>query len=67
MVPTNIEKHLLTHPSVADAGVVGLPDDVDGELPVAFVVLSQPATEQELVNYTNGKIFLTGGSYHHNL
>jgi acyl-coenzyme A synthetase/AMP-(fatty) acid ligase len=31
--------HLLTHPSIVDAAVVGVPDDYSGELPMAFIVL----------------------------
>ena len=57
VVPTNIEKHLMTHPAVEDAGVVGLPHDVDGELPLAFVVVrdGHSVTADELVGYTNRK------------
>lgn len=58
MQPTNIERHMITHPAVADVAVVGLPDDIDGHRPLAFVVLSpdsQSVTVDELINYTNGK------------
>ena len=57
MVPTDVEKIMMTHPAIQDVGVVGLPDDVDGELPLAFVVLApgQNATVDELINYTNGE------------
>lgn len=56
MVPTNIEKHLLSHQAVQDAGVVGLPDDVDGELPVAFVVLKpeRSASAEEIIEFIAG-------------
>ncbi|KAJ7489366.1 acetyl-CoA synthetase-like protein [Mycena latifolia] len=37
--PAELEGHLLTHPSVVDAAVVGVPDEYSGELPMAFVVL----------------------------
>lgn len=59
-MPTNIEKHIMTHPSVEDAGVIGLPHDVDGELPLAFVVLREgkSVTPEEIINYTNGAILL---------
>ena len=40
--PVPIEQVLLHHPAVADAGVVGRPDAKSGEVPVAFVVLSDP-------------------------
>ncbi|KAJ6558663.1 phenylacetyl-CoA ligase [Mycena sp. CBHHK59/15] len=37
--PAELEGHLLTHPSVVDAAVVGVPDEYSGELPRAFIVL----------------------------
>lgn len=37
--PSEVERVLLTHPSVKEACVVGMPDDDDGEVPVAYVVL----------------------------
>ena len=39
MAPAELEALLLTHPSVADAAVVPLPDEEAGEIPKAFVVL----------------------------
>ncbi|KZT00929.1 phenylacetyl-CoA ligase [Laetiporus sulphureus 93-53] len=39
VAPAELEGHLLDHPHVADAGVIGLPDEYSGELPLAFVVL----------------------------
>jgi acetyl-CoA synthetase len=49
-----VETALLKHPSVAEAGVTGRPDDVRGEVIAAFVVLRQGhepshALRQELV------------------
>jgi acyl-CoA synthetase (AMP-forming)/AMP-acid ligase II len=48
----------LSHPAVADAGVVGLPDVVAGELPTAMVVRHPNSTEaiseKELMNYVSG-------------
>ncbi|XP_032525344.2 uncharacterized protein LOC116776292 [Danaus plexippus] len=49
--PAEIETTLLKHPSVLDAGVVGVPHPVSGEVPVAFVVKSGPVTEAELVKF----------------
>ena len=37
--PTEIEEVLMSHPAVADAGVVGIPDEEWGEVPAAAVVL----------------------------
>ncbi|HYH83867.1 MAG TPA: 4-coumarate--CoA ligase family protein [Pyrinomonadaceae bacterium] len=39
VAPAELEALLLTHPSVADAAVVPVPDDEAGEIPKAFVVL----------------------------
>ncbi|XP_066145107.1 luciferin 4-monooxygenase-like isoform X2 [Euwallacea fornicatus] len=38
VAPAEVEGLLLTHPSIRDAAVVGLPDEDAGELPLAFVV-----------------------------
>jgi O-succinylbenzoic acid--CoA ligase len=41
--PAEVEAVLLTHPAVADAAVVGRPDERWGAVPVALVVLADPA------------------------
>ncbi|HEX5614429.1 MAG TPA: 4-coumarate--CoA ligase family protein [Acidimicrobiia bacterium] len=41
--PAELEALLLTHPQVADAAVIGLPDDEAGEIPAAYVVLKPGA------------------------
>ncbi|ENN71727.1 hypothetical protein YQE_11649, partial [Dendroctonus ponderosae] len=38
VAPAELEALLMTHPSIADAAVVGLPDEDAGELPLAYVV-----------------------------
>jgi 4-coumarate--CoA ligase len=50
VAPAELESLLLTHPAVADAAVVGLPDEEAGEIPVAYVVLKPEvaATPEEL-------------------
>ncbi len=50
-----VETAFLKHPAVAEAGVVGRPDEIRGEVISAFVVLKQghepsPALRQELVD-----------------
>ncbi len=49
--PRDVEDVLLAHPAVATAAVVGRPDELYGEEVVAFVSLSGPATEQELLDH----------------
>jgi len=51
--PLDIENILLTHSSVKECVIVGIPDDVYGENVKAFVVLHDDfgATEQELINF----------------
>jgi 4-coumarate--CoA ligase len=39
--PAEVEALLLTHPDIADAAVIGLPDEEAGEIPAAYVVLKQ--------------------------
>ncbi|KAI0040816.1 acetyl-CoA synthetase-like protein, partial [Auriscalpium vulgare] len=46
VAPAELEGHLLQHADVADACVVGVPDDFSGEIPLAFVVLHAPAAER---------------------
>jgi acetyl-CoA synthetase len=38
--PVEIEEALAAHDAVADAGVIGVPDDERGEVPKAFIVLA---------------------------
>ncbi|KAG8743208.1 hypothetical protein FRC10_000279 [Ceratobasidium sp. 414] len=45
VAPAELEGHLLDHPMVDDAGVIGLPDEYSGEVPLAFVVLSAQAKQ----------------------
>ena len=43
VAPAELEGHLLKHPDVDDACVVGVPDEYSGELPLAFIVPSHDA------------------------
>ena len=47
VAPAELEALLVTHPSVADVAVVGVPDDEAGEVPKAFVVCA-PGCAPEL-------------------
>jgi acyl-CoA synthetase (AMP-forming)/AMP-acid ligase II len=51
--PAELEALLLTHPSIADAAVIPVPDEEAGELPKAYIVLKPaiPATAHEIMDY----------------
>lgn len=50
--PAEIEGVLLTHPKIKDAAVIGIPDEMAGELPLAFVVKADDSlTEDEVINF----------------
>ncbi len=51
--PAELEALLVTHPAVADAAVIGIPDDEAGELPKGFIVLrpGAKASEQEIQTF----------------
>jgi acyl-CoA synthetase (AMP-forming)/AMP-acid ligase II len=47
--PAEVESALLSHPSVVDCAVLGLPDEVWGETVAALVCLSDETTAEELI------------------
>lgn len=53
VAPAELEAMLIAHPNIADAAVVPMKDDASGEIPVAFVVVSDGAdiTEDEIKQY----------------
>ncbi|RZC41434.1 AMP-binding domain containing protein, partial [Asbolus verrucosus] len=56
--PVELESLLIQHPAVKDAGIVGIPDERAGEVPLAFIV-KQPnknVSEEELVRYIEGNV-----------
>jgi len=58
VAPAEIEGILMSHPSVKDAAVVGIPDDAAGELPKAYVV-KVPGSQveaRELIEWVSGKL-----------
>jgi acyl-coenzyme A synthetase/AMP-(fatty) acid ligase len=61
VAPAALEAILLAHPAVADAAVIGRPDEESGEVPTAVIVLRQPAADtgaigRELLAYVAGRV-----------
>ena len=42
---------MLTHSGIADAAVIPSPNEEAGEVPKAFVVLTEPLTPQEIMDW----------------
>ncbi|KAJ3283838.1 hypothetical protein HK104_010199, partial [Borealophlyctis nickersoniae] len=59
VAPAELEAHLLTHPAVADAAVIGIPDADAGEVPRAFVVLKPGVTgvkDTDIAQFIESKV-----------
>ncbi|RMD81491.1 MAG: o-succinylbenzoate--CoA ligase [Chloroflexi bacterium] len=54
--PAEVEAVLLSHPAVAESGVVGVPDPEWGQRPVAAVVVRQPVTSEELMMHCRARL-----------
>jgi acyl-CoA synthetase (AMP-forming)/AMP-acid ligase II/cytochrome P450 len=54
--PTELEAVLLTHPAVRDAAVVGVPHDVAGEVPKAYVVLGSQEPLESVLSYVAARV-----------
>ncbi len=56
--PAELEALLLTHPQIADAAVIGLPDDEAGEIPVGYVVMKEgsDATEDDIKAFVAAEV-----------
>jgi acyl-coenzyme A synthetase/AMP-(fatty) acid ligase len=46
----------MTHPKVADAAVVGVPDEEASEIPKGFVVVRQTATAEEIMAFVAERV-----------
>ena len=56
--PEEIETTIATHPAVADVGVIGVPDELRGQIAKAFVVLKpgQAVTAEEIIAHCRDQI-----------
>ncbi|MBM4330527.1 MAG: long-chain fatty acid--CoA ligase [Deltaproteobacteria bacterium] len=56
--PREIEEVLYTHPAVYEAAVIGVPDEVKGEIPRAFISLKpgQQVSEREVIDFCKANL-----------
>ena len=54
--PAEIEGVLMSHSSVLDAGVIGMKDERWGEVPVAFIVMKNNISNEEIIHYCQQKL-----------
>ncbi|ORY53783.1 acetyl-CoA synthetase-like protein [Rhizoclosmatium globosum] len=57
--PAELEAYLLDHPAIADAAVIGIPNESSGEVPRAFVILKASmtsCTESDIISYIDKKV-----------
>ena len=56
VAPAELEAILLSHPCVADAAVIPLPDEEAGEIPKGFVVLKGEAGVDDIMTYVADRV-----------
>jgi len=58
VAPAELEGLLLSHPDVADAAVIGVPDALSGELPRGYVVLKagRHCTPEQIAQFVSGLV-----------
>ena len=56
VAPAELEALIITHPSVADVAVVGVPDEEAGELPKAYIVAADGLDSEELIEWISERV-----------
>ncbi len=56
VAPAELEAVLVSHPAIADAAVVRLPDEQAGEVPKAFVVADAELSAQQVIDYVAERV-----------
>jgi acyl-CoA synthetase (AMP-forming)/AMP-acid ligase II len=56
VAPAELEGILVSHPAIADAAVIPVPDAEAGEIPKAFVVLKGQVTPEEIMAYVAERV-----------
>ncbi|XP_042482889.1 4-coumarate--CoA ligase-like 6 [Macadamia integrifolia] len=58
IAPADLESVLISHPEILDTAVTSVPDEIAGEIPVAFVVKRERSllSEADVMSYVAGKV-----------
>lgn len=56
VAPAELEALILTHPYVQDVGVIGVPDERSGEVPLAFVVRKVDVSEKDIIDFVAERV-----------
>ena len=56
VAPAELEALLLSHPDIADCAVIGVRDEEGEEVPKAFVVLKQPRSNEEIMEFVAARV-----------
>jgi acyl-CoA synthetase (AMP-forming)/AMP-acid ligase II len=56
VAPAELEALLVEHPAVAEAAVIGHPDEEAGEVPTAFVALGAEASAEEIIAFVAERV-----------
>ncbi len=56
VAPAELESLLLKHPKIADVAVIPVADEHSGEVPKAIVVMREPLTAEEVIEYLKPKV-----------
>ncbi len=56
VAPAELEAVLVSHPAIADAAVVRLPDEQAGEVPKAFVVADAELSAQQVIDFVAERV-----------
>ncbi|MFE9745355.1 AMP-binding protein [Saccharothrix saharensis] len=54
--PVELEAILMRHPKIADAAVIGVPDEESSEIPKGFIVTAEVVTAQEIMDWVAERV-----------
>ncbi|KAL1505553.1 hypothetical protein ABEB36_005095 [Hypothenemus hampei] len=56
VAPAELEELLRQHPHIADAAVIGIPDEISGEIPRAYVKIKEKLNPEDVYNFVAQKV-----------